>query len=36
MVGLAGTALFYLRLHDPSIPSLLLPRPDEWIETSAQ
>jgi class II lanthipeptide synthase len=25
MLGLAGTALFYLRLHDPSVPSVLLP-----------
>jgi lantibiotic modifying enzyme len=24
MLGLAGTALFYLRLHDPSVPSVLL------------
>ena len=34
MVGLAGTALFYLRLHAPSLPSLLLLRPDEWLATS--
>jgi lantibiotic modifying enzyme len=25
MLGLAGTALFYLRLHDASVPSVLLP-----------
>ncbi len=30
MVGLAGTAYWYLRLHDPSRPSLLLPRPEAF------
>ena len=28
MVGRAGTAYFYLRLHDPERPSVLLPRPE--------
>jgi lantibiotic modifying enzyme len=30
LVGLAGTAYFYLRLHDPSRPSVLLPRPQAF------
>ena len=29
-LGRAGTALFYLRLHDPSVPSLLLLRPESF------
>ncbi len=29
-VGRAGTAYFYLRLHDPRRPSLLLPRPESF------
>jgi lantibiotic modifying enzyme len=29
-VGLAGTAYWYLRLHDPARPSLLLPRPESF------
>jgi len=29
-LGRAGTALFYLRLHDPSVPSLLLLRPERF------
>jgi hypothetical protein len=28
MLGLAGVGLFLLRLHDPSVPSPLLLRPD--------
>jgi class II lanthipeptide synthase len=30
MVGLAGTAYFYLRLHDPTRPSVLLLRPESF------
>lgn len=30
MVGRAGTAYFYLRLHDPARPSLLLLRPESF------
>jgi lantibiotic modifying enzyme len=30
LVGLAGTVYFYLRLHDPSRPSVLLPRPQAF------
>jgi lantibiotic biosynthesis protein len=30
MVGLAGTSYFYLRLHDPRRPSVLLPRPESF------
>jgi lantibiotic modifying enzyme len=29
-LGLAGTAYWYLRLHDPGRPSLLLPRPESF------
>jgi lantibiotic modifying enzyme len=29
-LGLAGTAYFYLRLHEPQIPSLLLLRPNQF------
>jgi lantibiotic biosynthesis protein len=29
-LGRAGTALFYLRLHDPNVPSLLLLRPERF------
>jgi lantibiotic modifying enzyme len=29
MLGLAGIGLFYLRLHDPAIPSVLAPGPKE-------
>ncbi|HVF14260.1 MAG TPA: lanthionine synthetase LanC family protein [Acidimicrobiales bacterium] len=30
LLGLAGIGLFYLRLHDPSIPSVLLLRPEAY------
>jgi lantibiotic biosynthesis protein len=30
LVGLAGTAYWYLRLHDPARPSVLLPRPEAF------
>ena len=30
LVGLAGTAYFYLRLHDPGRPSILLLRPESF------
>jgi lantibiotic biosynthesis protein len=30
LVGRAGTAYFYLRLHDPARPSLLIPRPEAF------
>jgi lantibiotic biosynthesis protein len=29
-LGLAGTAYWYLRMHDPARPSLLLPRPESF------
>jgi lantibiotic modifying enzyme len=31
LVGRAGTAYFYLRLHDSARPSLLLPRPESFV-----
>lgn len=31
MTGLAGAGLFYLRLHDESVPSVLMPRREDWI-----
>ena len=34
MCGLAGIGLFYLRLHDPAVPSILLPTPGSF--TSAR
>jgi lantibiotic biosynthesis protein len=37
MLGLAGIGHFYLRLHDPSIPSILLLRKEAWgARSSAQ
>jgi lantibiotic modifying enzyme len=30
MLGLAGIGHFYLRLHSPAVPSILLPRPEEF------
>ena len=30
MLGLAGIGYFYLRLHSPTVPSILLVRPEEW------
>ena len=30
MLGLAGIGRFYLRMHDPALPSLLLLRPEEY------
>ena len=35
MVGLAGIGHFYLRLHDPAVPSVLLLRPESFAPTSA-
>jgi hypothetical protein len=29
-LGRAGAAYFYLRLHDPTIPSVLLLRPERY------
>ena len=30
MCGLAGIGYFYMRLHNPSVPSVLMPRPEFW------
>lgn len=30
MLGLSGIGWFFLRLFDPQVPCLLLPRPDSW------
>jgi type 2 lantibiotic biosynthesis protein LanM len=35
MLGLAGIGHFYLRLHDPSIPSILLLRKEAWSARSS-
>ncbi len=34
MLGLAGIGYFYLRLHNPKIPSLLIMRPDNFSKRS--
>lgn len=33
MTGLAGIALFYLRIAEPGVPSVLLVRPEEWVRS---
>lgn len=30
LLGLAGIGYFYLRLHDPAVPSILMPRPEDF------
>jgi lantibiotic biosynthesis protein len=30
MCGLSGIGYFYIRLHNPSVPSVLMPRPECW------
>lgn len=35
MAGLAGIGWFHLRLHHPSVPSVLLFRPDAWASLTA-
>jgi lantibiotic modifying enzyme len=32
MLGLAGIGHYYLRLHQPSVPSILILRKEEWAE----